>query len=190
MKISNRLGIVFFLLFITLFVHAANFENQWGLQYSLGPSNFIGDLSNESNAVTHDFQIQTMFIQNSKKTIEAYLAIDVLSLSAKHTGNRFPYPEQSNLHILAFLFIPTVCNYPNQWQYCFGIGQGTVNVNEGSNRRDYGTWNYQALIKYALHRKWWITFMGKYVGRIEQRTNDVDGDFSFTTFALGITYRD
>jgi hypothetical protein len=114
------------------------------------------------------------------------LAINVIVLKTTHSGVDFPFPAGAKLNILAFLFVPTLCYLPTDaFDVCAGIGQGTVNVNSGDNRRDYGTWNYQAIARYYVAPQAYVQLLGKYVGRVEQRESGKNSYFSFAGLGIG-----
>jgi hypothetical protein len=114
------------------------------------------------------------------------LSLDVLSTKTHHDGNVFPYRQDDEIRILAFLFLPTAClRYIGlDIQACGGIGQGTVNVNTSENRQDYGTWNYQLDLKWGHDIV--IGLMTKFVGKIEQRVEGKDSEFSFESLGVSL----
>lgn len=157
-----------------------------GLQFGGAAAVFLGDLNQRTELPVLDFQIKTLFYKNG--AFMSYLAIDVLTLSTINQSERFLFASDANLRVLAFLFIPHVC-YLAASQHvsiCGGIGQGTVNVNSDSNRRDYGTWNYQVQVDYYVADGWSVGLQAKYVGRVEQEIDGVDSFFTFVTAGLSV----
>jgi hypothetical protein len=163
------------------------FARHFGVQYSAGIASFIGDLRGPDVVFVQDIQAKVLHVSTLEDHLRYYLAIDVLITGAQAEGGAFlGYPDGAELEVLSFLFIPMVCGAPNAvLQVCGGIGQGTVNVNAERDRRDWGTWNYQAQIDVS---PWpWLQFfaLGKYVGAIEQQVDGVDSSFSFFTLTGG-----
>jgi hypothetical protein len=175
---------------ITLFFSQNLLAESWGVQYSYGRADFSGQLSKNVSPVWN-FEIQTLFGHAKEYPLKYYLSINVVSTKVSHQGNIFPYPENSSLKLLAFLFVANLCHDPEltKWQICGGIGQGTVNVNSTNFRNDYGTWNYQLQLNYLYHHKIYFFTQTKYVGKVEIQTNGNDAAFGFYTYTLGLGYR-
>lgn len=154
-----------------------------GIQYTPLATWFTGDLSQQLE-LGHSVQIKTLYVDGDAWPLRAYLAIDTIWSGTTHEGERFPYPADSALDVLGFLFIPHLCWLPTESAaVCAGLGQGTVNVNADRDGRDWGTWNYQLQIDVALTDHLSAVAVGKVVGRVEQL---VDGRHSqFTLFMLG-----
>jgi hypothetical protein len=160
-----------------------------GLQYSLAASSFFGDLSTNKTQWTHDFQLTFFHFNSADWPLEYYVAIDTLFTDAQNTGNKFSYPTDSRIRILAFLFIVNICSKDlTPINFCVGLGQGTVNANTVPEQRDWGTWNYQLLAKYTLKPEFSIHALAKYVGRVEQVVNTQYAYFSFISWGLGGEY--
>lgn len=165
----------------------APFVRHFGVQYSAGSASFIGDLRGPDVVFVQDIQAKVLHVSTLEDHLRYYLAIDVLITGAEAEGGAFlGYPDGAELKVLSFLFIPMVCGAPNAaLQVCCGIGQGTVNVNAARDRRDWGTWNYQAQLDVSPRP--WLQFfaLGKFVGAIEQQVDGVDSEFSFYTLTGG-----
>ena len=161
----------------------------WGLQYSYGKANFAGDLSKDESNL-HNFQILTLFGHANKWPLKYYLSIDSISTKVTHVGQKFPFPEKATLKILAFLFVANLCHDKEQlkWQFCAGLGQGTVNVNADHVRSDYGSWNYQLQLNYLYRPDFYFFTQTKYIGKVEIENNGVNGAFGFYTYTLGLGY--
>jgi hypothetical protein len=162
----------------------------WGLGQSIGISQYRGDLGRQDSELTYIFQIIAPKFYVPDSPWGFHLSIDTVITQTENKKSDFPFRENTDVNILGFLFIPNVCRQLySVWETCFGLGQGTVNVNQSGNRRDYGTWNYQFLAQYQLKKSHWrVQFMSKYIGRIEQQVNEVDTQFSFFTLGLGGVY--
>lgn len=157
------------------------------LRYSYGWGYFSGDLSDSASRPVHDFQISLLKVRSNESGFHGFLSINVLTTSAVHTGTRFPFAPGSSLDILAFLFIPHVCSgHLEPMNFCFGIGQGTFNVNANQDRRDFGTWNYQLLAEIPISENATIHALGKYIGQIEQTVGGAYSRFGMTSVAIGL----
>ena len=163
------------------------FERHFGVQYSAGIASFIGDLRGPEPVFVQDIQAKVLHVSTLEDHLRYYLAIDVLITGAQAEGGAFlGYPDGAELDVLSFLFIPMVCGAPNAaLQVCGGIGQGTVNVNAENDRRDWGTWNYQAQIDVSPWPWLQLFALGKFVGAVEQQVDGVDSEFSFFTVTGG-----
>ena len=163
------------------------FARHFGVQYSAGIASFIGDLRGPDVVFVQDIQAKVLHVSTLEDHLRYYLAIDVLITGAQAEGGAFlGYPDGAELEVLSFLFIPMVCGAPNAaLQVCGGLGQGTVNVNAERDRRDWGTWNYQAQIDVSPWPWLQLFALGKYVGAIEQQVDGVDSSFSFFTLTGG-----
>jgi hypothetical protein len=187
----SRKVFIFKVLFFISFLFCQNlFAESWGGQYSYGNADFAGQLS-KNIAPVSNFEILTLFGHAKEYSLKYYLSINAISTKVTHQGNVFPYPENSSLKVLAFLFVANLCHDPEliKWQVCGGIGQGTVNVNEANFRNDYGTWNYQLQLNYHYHHKIYFFTQIKYIGKVEIQTNGNDVQFGFYTYTLGLGYR-
>jgi hypothetical protein len=173
-------------LIFSTYTFANENNSQLGLSFSVGQTSFQGDLSDENSAASYDFQIQTMF-QRFKST-EIYLAIETMFLKASVKSSDFPYDPNEQAKINTFLFAPTICNL-GAFQYCIGLGQGTVNVNQNRSRRDFGTWNYRLLLKYKFMKNWKAFFQIKYVGKVEIEVDDRPSEFTLIPYNLSLSYR-
>ena len=156
---------------------------------SYSRARFLGDLSTEKSAPLYGFHFRHWHEPQGLSpllNLKAGLSLDVLSIKTRHDGNVFPYRQDEEIRILAFLFLPTVCLHSNNldMQVCGAIGQGTVNVNTDDNRQDYGTWNYQADLKWG--QEIMIGLMTKFVGKVEQRVEGRDSEFSFASLGVSL----
>lgn len=155
------------------------------LHYSAGVAGFTGNLSSERDSLFHDFQIS--FLHQSNQKIEGHLSFDVMTLSTVHTGKTFPFDSGVNLRLLNFFMIPSICyRFVDHFRSCAGIGIGTVNVNSETQRRDYGSWNYQIQAQYFLYDAWSIQALVKYVGEVEQTVAGAASQFGFYAFGIGL----
>jgi hypothetical protein len=160
-----------------------------GVQYTPLYTRFVGDLS-DSAGLGHGFQIQTLFVDAPQAPIRAYLSIDVAWTSATHTGDRFAYPAGADLQMLSFLFRGNLCWLASDaLSACLGLGQGTVNINAERDRRDWGTWTYQASVDYALSPHWGVVALGQYIGEVEQEIDGIAASFTVLTAGGGVRWR-
>jgi hypothetical protein len=156
-------------------------------RYSYGRGYFSGDLTESANRPVHDFQISFLNVRSPESRLHGFLSIDILSTSAVHSGTQFPFPQGSDLDVLAFLFIPHLCSsHLEPVDLCFGIGQGTFNVNAKQDRRDFGTWNYQLLAELPISENATIHALGKYIGQVEQTVGGVYSRFGMYSVAFGL----
>ena len=176
------------LLIILTSIHA-NSSSQLAIAASIGTSSFSGDLSNENSATNYEIQFHTLFLKSKRLPIEAYLSIEAMFMRAELKSiNGFPFNTTETAKINTFLFAPTVCN-TGTLQICFGLGQGTVNVNQEKTQRDYGTWNYRLLLKYALNKKIKAFSQIKYIGKVEVVNGSTEGHFSIFPISAGLSYK-
>lgn len=175
--------------FISLALQPLSYAKKISFSYGIGGSKFHGDLSRDSFRPTHLLSVGWPFYQFENKSYYAYLQTELGMTNTAHDGLDFPYGPKASLRILHFLFIPTICKVWTRTHLCGGIGQGTVNVNSHGNRRDYGTWNYVAALKYQIHKDLYALLSTKYVGKVEQQVAGKDTFFSYSTYLLGIEIR-
>lgn len=162
-------------------------EGEFAISYSR--AKFLGDLSTEKSAPLYGFHLRHWLEPQALSPLldlRTGLSLDILSVKTRHDGNVFPYRQDDEIRILAFLFLPTFCLHSNDLdlQLCGAIGQGTVNVNTSDNRQDYGTWNYQADLKWGHEIT--IGLMTKFVGKVEQRVEGKDSEFSFESLGISL----
>jgi hypothetical protein len=152
-----------------------------------GQSRFIGDLSGATGVAT---SIYSGSILSDNKFLKWGFKFDVLGAKLRHDGNRFPFESKAKLEVLCFLLQPIICTETGDTQFCTGLGVGNVNVNSAQDRRDYGSWHYEASIRHQIYGPFSIEAITKYVGKVEQRVKGVEAEFSFVTYAAGIAVSD
>jgi hypothetical protein len=153
-----------------------------GLQYAAGVSGFIGDLSESQGRLTQEVYVNTLFVENRNTTLSGHLSMGMLTTNTHHDGDAFPFQPDTELKVLGFLFLAHLCAHPvDRLRGCLALGEGTVNVNESDNRRDYGTWNYATQAGFMLTERVSVVATGRLIGSIEQRFAGVDSAFSMWT---------
>lgn len=113
------------------------------------------------------------------------LGIHVFSSAVDAGASDFPYTANEQVKFLGFLFVPTYC-WHNAGSVCLGIGQGTVNANANSARRDYGTWNYHAHGGFPLNHRFRLEGQVSFVGKVEMEQAARASEFSLTLGLVGI----
>ncbi len=156
------------------------------LRYNAGVAGFLGDLSDDRGRLVNEVEVDTLFVQRDDGRLRGYLGISTLWTAAAHDGSAFPFDQGAELRVLSFLFVAHLCARPDApVSLCLGLGEGTVNVNEPGDRRDFGTWNYLARLDVEPWRGLVLSGQGRFIGRVEQQVAGVDSQFSFWTAQLG-----
>lgn len=158
-----------------------------GVQYAPLIARFTGDLSAETT-FAQSVQIKTLYVDAATLPLRGYFSIDVMWTGTRHTGTRFAYPANSDLDVLGFMFRGNLCWTPDgPLDVCLGLGNGTVNVNAAKDRRDWGTWNYQLQVDYALGDTLGVFALGQYIGEAEQEIDGVAASFTMLTAGGGLS---
>jgi hypothetical protein len=156
------------------------------LRYHVGVAGFLGDLSGDQGRLVNEAEVDTLFVQRPEGHLRGYLGITTLWTRADHDGSAFPFDGGAELNVLGFLFMANLCGRPDvPVSGCLGLGNGTVNVNEPGDRRDYGTWNYLARVDVEPWRGLVLTAQGRYIGRVEQQVAGVNSAFALWTAQAG-----
>ena len=159
-----------------------------GIQASAGVAGLVGDLGSQAGHPVWDIEISTLYRYSKGGHLGGYLGIDLLSFSATQESDGFYY-DPGQVDILSFLFIANLCSIGHRhWEACIGLGEGTVNVNSGENRGDFGTWNYHLRAAWLLRSDLSIVATSRFVGRVEQEKDGVPSSFSYWTTQLGLKY--
>jgi len=172
------------LLFVAIHSFPVGAKTGVDISVESGRSRFFGDLSNSASAPTHS--LSTLVSQYQEHT-QFGIGIHILGVNTRHTGEDFPFEQNSQLKLMAFFFTPTVCSRGDIY-FCAALGNGTVNVNSRNFRQDYGTWTYRTTIAFKIHSSMSVSLSSKYSGRVEQQIRDKKSSFSFLSFLTGITY--
>lgn len=182
--------ISFFIIIFSISAHSIELkESQFHIGAFYGFSNFSGDLGHSTSnqyEKTWLLSLRTLYWQKNK--ISGYFSVDTLRTETLYDGKGFPFKANDDLTILAFLFIPNICQESLGLLTCFGLGQGTVNANSNTQERDYGSWNYQLSASYVLSNKVSLEGLLKYVGKVEIKDQDNSYEFGFYTLMLGFTF--
>ena len=183
MRIKARL---LFLIFLSHFNAVA--DSQFGVAVSVGQSPFLGDLSGETS-FSYEVQIHTLFYESTSLPLEGFVAFEAMFVEASLSSESvFPFSTSEKLRINTFLIAPTVCNV-GVFQFCLGLGQGTVNINQNLVKRDYGTWNYRGLLRYQVFEKFKLFAQVKYIGKVEIQSGTTRGHFTLLPITGGLAYR-
>lgn len=169
---------------------AADHPPAVALRYHVGVAGFLGDLSDDRGGIVNEAEVDTLFVQRPDGHLRGYLGITALWTHAAHDGTAFPFDTDADLRILGFLFVANLCARPDApLAVCLGLGEGTVNVNEPGDRRDYGTWNYLARLDVEPWKGLVLTAQGRFIGQVEQQVAGVDSQFSFWTAQAGVGWQ-
>ena len=187
---KSNIGIQTLVFIFAIVLHTqAMARSQFGIAFAVGESSFHGNFSSTPSALNYEIQFQTLFFESSFLSIEGFLSIEAMFLQVDlQPSGGFHFSANEKTKVNTFLFAPTVCN-SGVFQVCLGLGQGTVNVNQAQTRRDYGTWNYRALLRYKVMEGLRIFVQGKYVGEVEIEDGALASDFSVLPISTGLVYR-
>ena len=159
-------------------------DSRQSFAVTVGGATTLGDLN------PHRPQRDAWLVQYLAQTQERQswgVQIHLLSTHVIAHESGFPFLNSEKVSVLGFLFAPTLC-WNDSVSVCMGVGQGTVNANAKSARRDYGSWNYHLHASSHLAEQLSFRFQLSYVGKVEMVQNEQPSEFALAIWSLGLDH--